>query len=71
MLSQPLVGESDLRELNEHKQQLMRAVNGLEDRKRAMMNNPDDKLGMFRQQANLVAKKREQVFQRLEQARLQ
>jgi len=67
VLSQPLVGESDLRDLNEHRTQLLRAVNGLEERKRAMLNNPDDKLAMFRQQANLVAKKREQVFQRLEQ----
>ena len=33
----------------------------LEQQKRAKSNNPDDKLGMFRQQANLVAKKKEQV----------
>ena len=44
---------------------LMRATSALEERKRAQMNNPDDKLALFRQQANLVAKKKEQVVQRL------
>jgi len=68
ILSQPPVGEGEMRELAQHRQQLMRAIAGLEERKRAMMNNPDDKLAMFRQQASLVAKKREQVQQRLEMA---
>ena len=45
------------------------AVQQLEQQKRAKSNNPDDKLGMFRQQANLVAKKKEQVQQRLCRAR--
>ena len=45
------------------------AVQQLEQQKRARNNNPDDKLGMFRQQANLVAKKKEQVQQRLAMVR--
>mmetsp|Transcript_45252 Transcript_45252/g.74986 ORF Transcript_45252/g.74986 Transcript_45252/m.74986 type:complete len:691 (-) Transcript_45252:135-2207(-) len=66
VLSQPLPNENDMREMAQHRQGLMRAVGALEDRKRAMLNNPDDKLAMFRQQANLVSKKREQVMVRLE-----
>ena len=66
ILSQPVADEHDMHELAQRRQQLQRAVAGLEDRQRAQMSNPDDKLAMFRQQANLVSKKREQIQQRLD-----
>uniref|UniRef100_A0A7S0JK75 Intraflagellar transport protein 81 homolog n=1 Tax=Calcidiscus leptoporus TaxID=127549 RepID=A0A7S0JK75_9EUKA len=66
ILEQPMAGEAELREMHAHRQQLVRAVGALEDRKRQMLSDPDDKLAMFRQQANLVNKKREQVHARLE-----
>ncbi|EOD39779.1 hypothetical protein EMIHUDRAFT_108790 [Emiliania huxleyi CCMP1516] len=61
--------ESDTREMLQHRQGLQRAIRELEERKRATASDPDDRLAMFRQQASLVAKKREQVRQRLEAVR--
>mmetsp|Transcript_24055 Transcript_24055/g.52509 ORF Transcript_24055/g.52509 Transcript_24055/m.52509 type:complete len:690 (+) Transcript_24055:253-2322(+) len=66
ILSQPPISEEEFREMQHHRQQLMRAISGLEERKRAKLADPEDKLAMFRQQANLVAKKKQQVLQRLE-----
>lgn len=66
VLSMPVGSDSDMRAMMGHRQQLQRSVGALEERKRALASNPDDKLAMFRQQANLVAKKREQVQARLE-----
>ena len=66
VLSMPIGSEADMRQMMGHRQQLQRSVGALEERKRALNSNPDDKLAMFRQQASLVAKKREQVQTRLE-----
>lgn len=66
VLTMPVGSEADVREMMQHRVALQRSVSQLEERKRALTSNPDDKLAMFRQQANLVAKKREQVQQRLE-----
>jgi intraflagellar transport protein 81 len=66
VLTMPIGSDSDMRTMMGHRQQLQRSVGALEERKRALASNPDDKLAMFRQQANLVAKKREQVQARLE-----
>jgi len=52
-------------QLEQQQKQMARQVQQLEERKRAHNSNPDDKLAMFRQQANLVAKKREAIAQRL------
>jgi len=65
VLSEPVPSESDLLERSRQLEQVRAAVEQLEQQRRAKSNNPDDKLGMFRQQANLVAKKKEQVQQRL------
>jgi vacuolar-type H+-ATPase subunit D/Vma8 len=51
--------------MEQQQKQMARAVQQLEERKRAQNINPDDKLAMFRQQATLVAKKREAIAQRL------
>merc|ERR1719223_2585163 len=64
-LSEPSPSEGELHERGRQLEQVRAAVQQLEQQKRAKSNNPDDKLGMFRQQANLVAKKKEQVQQRL------
>jgi len=64
-LSEPTASDAEMAHMGQQQQMLMRAVNSLEERKRSQMNNPDDKLAMFRQQGNLVAKKKEQVIQRL------
>ena len=64
-LSEPSPSEGELHERGRQLEQVRAAVQQLEQQKRAKSSNPDDKLGMFRQQANLVAKKKEQVQQRL------
>jgi len=64
-LSEPSPSEGELHERGRQLEQVRAAVQQLEQQKKAKSNNPDDKLGMFRQQANLVAKKKEQVQQRL------
>jgi len=65
VLSEPSISEAELGQMGQQQQQLARAVAQLEERKRATNSNPDDKLAMFRQQANLVGKKREAITQRL------
>jgi intraflagellar transport protein 81 len=65
VLSEGNASEAELSRMQQGHQQLNRAVQQLEERKRASMSNPDDKLAMFRQQANLVAKKRDALLQRL------
>jgi len=64
-LSEPVASDAEMAHMAQQQQMLMRAVSALEERKRGQMNNPDDKLALFRQQANLVSKKKEQVVQRL------
>ena len=61
VLSEPSPSEGEMHERGRQLEQVRGAVQQLEQQKRAKSNNPDDKLGMFRQQANLVAKKKEQV----------
>jgi len=65
VLSESATSDAELGQLQAQHQQLNRAVQQMEERKRATMSNPDDKLAMYRQQANLVAKKREAIVQRL------
>jgi len=65
VLSEPSPSEGEMHERGRHLEQVRGAVQQLEQQRRAKSSNPDDKLGMFRQQANLVAKKKEQVQQRL------
>lgn len=69
VLSEPLPSEAELLERGRILEQLRAQVQQLEAKKKGRDNNPDDKLGMFRQQANLVAKKKEQVQQRLAMVR--
>merc|ERR1719335_2038994 len=69
VLSEPVPSEAELLERGRALEQVRAAVQQLEAKKKAKDSNPDDKFGMFRQQANLVAKKKEQVARRLEQAR--
>lgn len=64
-LSKPVPSEAEMEEMTREQQSLIRAISALEEKKRAQMNNPDDKLALFRQQANLVSKKKEQLLQRL------
>ena len=65
MLSEPTASDGELQQMAQQQQQLLREVAALEERRRAGLNNPDDKLALFRQQASLVAKKREQLHARL------
>jgi len=65
VLAEPSVSEMEVGQLEQQQKQMARQVQQLEERKRAHNSNPDDKLAMFRQQANLVAKKREAIAQRL------
>mmetsp|Transcript_64600 Transcript_64600/g.114479 ORF Transcript_64600/g.114479 Transcript_64600/m.114479 type:complete len:218 (+) Transcript_64600:111-764(+) len=64
-LSEPVPSDGEMSQMAQQQQALLRAIGSLEERKRSQMNNPDDKLALFRQQANLVSKKKEQVLQRL------
>ena len=59
------ISDAELGQMSQQQQHLARAVQQLEERKRATQSNPDDKLAMFRQQANLVAKKKDALLQRL------
>jgi len=65
VLSEPVPSEAELHERGRQLEQVRAAVQQLEQQQHGRSNNPDDKLSMFRQQANLVAKKKEQVQQRL------
>lgn len=65
VLSDSTSSEADIQHLQQQHQQLNRQVQQLEERKRVQMANPDDKLAMFKQQANLVAKKRDALLQRM------
>jgi len=65
VLAEPSVNDMEMAQLEQQQKQMARAVQQLEERKRSLNSNPDDKLAMFRQQANLVAKKREAIAQRL------
>jgi intraflagellar transport protein 81 len=65
VLAEPSVNEVEVAQMEQQQKQMARAVQQLEERKRAQNINPDDKLAMFRQQATLVAKKREAIAQRL------
>jgi intraflagellar transport protein 81 len=65
LLAEPSVSDGELAQMAQQQQQLARAVQQLEDRKRQANSNPDDKLAMFKQQANLVAKKKDALLQRL------
>lgn len=63
--TEPAASDGEMQALQAQHHQLQRIVKELEERKRATMSNPDDKLAMFRQQANLVAKKKDALEQRL------
>jgi len=63
--TEPATSDGELQALQAQHHQLQRVVKELEERKRATLSNPDDKLAMFRQQANLVAKKKDALEQRL------
>ena len=65
VLSENATSESELQHLQHQHQQLSRDVQHLEDRKRHANANPDDSMAGFRQQANLIAKKKEAIIQRL------
>jgi len=66
VLSEPVPTDQELLERGRQLEKARAVVQELEAQKKAKDNNPDDKLGMFRQQANLVGKKKEQVLQRLQ-----
>ena len=66
LLAMPIGSEQSIRELMGQRAQLQRTVADLEARKKATMNDPEDKLAMFRQQATLQARKRDQLEQRLQ-----
>jgi len=59
------ISDAEIAQMSQQQQHLAQAVRQLEERKRATQSNPDDKLAMFRQQANLVAKKKDALLQRL------
>ena len=65
VLSESSTSEADLANLQHQHQQLNRNVQQLEERKRASNANPDDSMAGFRQQASLIAKKREALITRL------
>ena len=65
VLGEAATSDQDLGQMQQNHQQLNRAVQQLEERKRSTQGKPDDKLAMFRQQANLTAKKKETLVQRL------
>ena len=65
VLGEGPMSEGEIGQLQRNHQQLNREVQQLEERKRKTASNPDDKLAMFKQQANLVAKKKEALVQRL------
>lgn len=65
VLGESATSDAELSQLQQQHQQINRAVQQLEERKRSTRSNPDDKLAMFRQQANLTAKKKEALMQRL------
>jgi len=65
VLGESATSDQELAQLQHQHQQLNRAVQQLEERKRSTRSDPDDKLAMFRQQANLTAKKKETLLQRL------
>jgi len=65
VLGEAAASDAELAQLQQQHQQLNRAVQQLEERKRSTRSDPDDKLAMFKQQANLTAKKKETLVQRL------
>jgi intraflagellar transport protein 81 len=65
VLSENATSEGELQQLQHQHQQLNRNVQQLEERKRQSNSNPDDSMAGFRQQANLIAKKKEAILQRL------
>ena len=65
VLGESAASDAELAQLQQQHQQMNRAVQQMEERKRKTAANPDDKLAMFKQQANLVGKKKEALLQRL------
>ena len=68
LINEPLPDDHEMMQLGAERAALLQAVGELEEQKRRKESDPDDKLAMFRQQANLVSKKKEAVQQRLRMA---
>ena len=64
VLGEQTTSEADLAQMQHQHGQLQRSVAQLEERKRQSNSNPDDSMAGFRQQANLIAKKKEAIEKR-------
>jgi len=68
VVDEPAMGQSDLDELNKQIKALNSEINGLIE-KRMVRNDPiDDKLSLFRQQASIIARKKEAAGEKLHDA---
>ncbi|KXJ17310.1 intraflagellar transport protein 81 homolog [Exaiptasia diaphana] len=66
--NEPAMGHSDLDELNKNIKTLSSEINSLIE-KRMVRNDPiDDKLSLFRQQASIIARKKESSAEKLKEA---
>ena len=65
LLAEPPVPQSELNKLENTVVMLRRAVQNLEDKLAREVNPDEDKLAMYKKQANLVAKKKEKIMEDL------
>jgi len=65
LLSEPPVPQSELNKLENTVVMLRRAVQNLEEKLAREVNPDEDKLSMYKKQANLVAKKKEQAIEEI------
>ncbi|XP_018587006.1 intraflagellar transport protein 81 homolog [Scleropages formosus] len=69
LVAEPAMGQDDLRELEEQIREVNTQINQLTEQ-RMVKNNPmDDKLSLFRQQASIIARKKEAKAEELQEAR--
>ncbi|KAI9017177.1 hypothetical protein BC832DRAFT_596490 [Gaertneriomyces semiglobifer] len=65
VITEPAISESDLRDLEAEIKQLNEEVARIAERKLTKTSGVDDKLALFRQQASIIARKKEGATQRL------
>jgi len=69
VLSQPAMGQGDLSQLKERVREVNAEIKEISDRKNVSADPMEDKLALFRQQAAIIARKKETTAERLHDTR--
>ena len=69
VLSQPAMGQGDLQQLKERLREVNQEIKEISDRKNVSSDPMEDKLALFRQQAAIIARKKETTAEKLHDTR--